>query len=180
MPTFFLRLSKQGVLIVPLWNWNWHRRWLKTHRRVLIVPLWNWNTHPARPRLPSNCFNRTFMELKLHRQIRGRHIFCFNRTFMELKWAQRPAGGGGLVGFNRTFMELKYPKKDGLRRSTIVLIVPLWNWNRRRLALFLHQGRQGFNRTFMELKWAQAEIWFSMNVVLIVPLWNWNCCASVN
>ena len=67
------------------------------------------------------------MELKLHRQIRGRHIFCFNRTFMELKWAQRPAGGGGLVGFNRTFMELKYPKKDGLRRSTIVLIVPLWN-----------------------------------------------------
>ena len=53
-----------------------------------------------------------------------------------------------------------------------VLIVPLWNWNEE---AYSYLGNYGcFNRTFMELKF-DALCFCSFAVcVLIVPLWNWN------
>ena len=76
----------------------------------------------------------------------------------------------------------------------MVLIVPLWNWNKTYFAndgdgvsfnrtfmelksVFFLTSRPyplGFNRTFMELKY---EKWIRRSwslSVLIVPLWNWN------
>ena len=76
-----------GVLIVPLWNWNFednvsavvvtwcfNRTFMELKYKftahstwwllVLIVPLWNWNgTNPKIFRFVEG-FNRTFMELK--------------------------------------------------------------------------------------------------------------------
>ena len=54
--------------------------------------------------------------------------------------------------FNRTFMELKSAAFSSFAASWLVLIVPLWNWNRgtRSMKAIV----TGFNRTFMELKFA--------------------------
>ena len=108
----FLVCSPIGVLIVPLWNWNygWHRRvlggtgfnrtfmelkstsdisTLKKKVEVLIVPLWNWNYSTLS--LFSLLINVLIVPLwnwndeesnKLSKRV------CFNRTFMELKSIQ--------------------------------------------------------------------------------------------
>ena len=52
---------------------------------------------------------------------------CFNRTFMELKLSKNLCTILGLHSFNRTFMELKYPNKRRKILRHSVLIVPLWN-----------------------------------------------------
>ena len=60
---------------------------------------------------------------------------------------------------------------------SIVLIVPLWNWNncwKKHLLL-----RLSSNRTFMELK-SRLEVIRRFNkFVLIVPLWNWNLNLTI-
>ena len=56
--------------------------------------------------------------------------------------------------------------------NNLVLIVPLWNWNRR--ALRPAARISGFNRTFMELKYRIQFRDNKVSRVLIVPLWNWN------
>ena len=69
-------------------------------------------------------------------------------------------------------MELKYYNYYDEYIMTLVLIVPLWNWNDR------VQTLSGFfccfNRTFMELKLTFASGTGTHPFVLIVPLWNWN------
>ena len=78
------------------------------------------------------------------------------------------------VCFNRTFMELKWLTKTFQVILSLVLIVPLWNWN-----VFLSMLNDAtiscFNRTFMELKYySRSTQGFYFIIVLIVPLWNWN------
>ena len=99
-----------SVLIVPLWNWNAvESQQNRLCSIVLIVPLWNWNGISKSSQWIIGSSNRTFMELKLRETCRFRHqTWCSNRTFMELK-----CSGVTLV--------------DTLG---LVLIVPLWNWNK--------------------------------------------------
>ena len=61
----------------------------------------------------------------------------------------------------------------------LVLIVPLWNWNKRSIA-WTDTAVFSSNRTFMELKYEGAikERGFNEKV-LIVPLWNWNKTLSL-
>ena len=67
------------------------------------------------------------------------------------------------ISSNRTFMELKYVTFDFFSFGTLVLIVPLWNWN---AGAPVNVGAlAGSNRTFMELKFEfdydnHAAIWF--------------------
>ena len=53
---------------------------------------------------------------------------------------------------NRTFMELKSDKTERRRKSYMVLIVPLWNWNLLN-DVVVGWSATGSNRTFMELKY---------------------------
>ena len=69
-------------------------------------------------------------------------------------------------------MELKSVSYITTNRFSIVLIVPLWNWNSDTGSKL--QGGESFNRTFMELKYADGGNCFHILQVLIVPLWNWN------
>ena len=82
-----------------------------------------------------------------------------------------------MMSFNRTFMELKFFRRISIIHRHVVLIVPLWNWNR--LAAAYTWDLDGFNRTFMELKFIIDISIFNMELlVLIVPLWNWNALGS--
>ena len=140
--------------------------------------------------------NRTFMELKL------RWLRCLswrsqssNRTFMELKCISRQKANTLVGSSNRTFMELKLLSMSGVNVLPKVLIVPLWNWNIKDLALqaviefcsnriFMElkyptlqltaQTLGSSNRTFMELKLEISRSLLINSLVLIVPLWNWN------
>ena len=75
---------------------------------VLIVPLWNWNDETEAFGTWAPCSNRTFMELKLDKEI---------------------AEVYKLQSSNRTFMELKFLRSIAFKAIFHVLIVPLWNWN---------------------------------------------------
>ena len=77
------------------------------------------------------------------------------------------------AGFNRTFMELKSLNIKGKTYVSMVLIVPLWNWNSSISDWDLNL-LVGFNRTFMELKFVLLYHYLIQYRVLIVPLWNWN------
>ena len=57
-------------------------------------------------------------------------------------------------------------------QDLLVLIVPLWNWNKKDKGTA--DFHKSFNRTFMELKQAYGNWKSWKNYVLIVPLWNWN------
>ena len=48
-------------------------------------------------------------------------------------------------------MELKLMQQMPALYSTLVLIVPLWNWNDCKVPL--EEDKERSNRTFMELKW---------------------------
>ena len=121
---------EQGVLIVPLWNWNTKANVGPDTTPVLIVPLWNWNlTSDGIAGNGSTSSNRTFMELKswdccLHTSswkvlivplwnwnistLRfGFLTVCSNRTFMELKYSTSKMTVQSVYSSNRTFMELK-------------------------------------------------------------------------
>ena len=102
---------------------------MSTNDRVLIVPLWNWNHVYCTGWRIAACSNCTFMELKSSNYIVRRTAWCSNCTFMELK----------------------LPRGILPSMKSVVLIVPLWNWN-------LGGGVDSL----------PAE------EVLIVPLWNWN------
>ena len=54
------------------------------------------------------------------------------------------------AGYNRTFMELKWRWIDWRGSESLVLIVPLWNWNSE--IEVVDTVKVGSNRTFMELK----------------------------
>ena len=74
------------------------------------------------------CFNRTFMELKLLPSLFcASQVASFNRTFMELKLNALLQRLNEPISFNRTFMELKFILKGYLLSVLVVLIVPLWN-----------------------------------------------------
>ena len=70
-------------------------------------------------------------------------------------------------------MELKsQTHTPGSHHHNKVLIVPLWNWNKK-VAKHVNNCARS-NCTFMELK---CLCFFTMGAqmyVLIVPLWNWN------
>ena len=67
------------------------------------------------------CSNRTFMELKLLRQLTKKSEQTrSNRTFMELKLTKASAIIKATFCSNRTFMELKY--YEGKRDS------PIWGF----------------------------------------------------
>ena len=138
-----------------------------------IVPLWNWNTRIRQlvwTKWSSNC---TFMELKWEALETMRNsIAGSNCTFMELK-LQQMIWRFGWFGFKlylygieigrRTscsfepgkFKLYLYGIEIGIgslnKASTIVLIVPLWNWNRRFYAVSAKPSACS-NCTFMELK----------------------------
>ena len=91
-------------------------------------------------------------------------------------------------------MELKYIDKIKHIGISNVVIVPLWNWNFRRLRLsgivircnrtFMElksshsigspHSSSRCNRTFMELKYTLNFSGVDGQTVVIVPLWNWN------
>ena len=73
-------------------------------------------------------------------------------------------------------MELKYLPSGRYLRPDRVLIVPLWNWNKREEFDDTEAGSS--NRTFMELKSDRSRWARSGRNVLIVPLWNWNVCPK--
>ena len=56
-------------------------------------------------------------------------------------------------------MELKLKIQDDLKPLSMVLIVPLWNWNRT-IASWANDSK-GFNRTFMELKY-RKEVYLKL------------------
>ena len=141
------------VLIVPLWNWNLiSPLFAICYEVVLIVPLWNWNSWR----------NKGYSKMKK----------SFNRTFMELKSCCFLAVSFAPMCFNRTFMELKSCSVLLVWGLAVVLIVPLWNWNRTYFKSW--KETKSFNRTFMELKWQRVWQNTTKRKVLIVPLWNWN------
>ena len=168
----------------------------QTSLRVQIVPLWNWNTRIRQlvwTKWSSNC---TFMELKWEALETMRNsIAGSNCTFMELK-LQQMIWRFGWFGFKlylygieigrRTscsfepgkFKLYLYGIEIGIgslnKASTIVLIVPLWNWNRRFYAVSAKPSACS-NCTFMELKYLMENSTRHIFTVLIVPLWNWNC-----
>ena len=151
----FKKMLPLLVLIVPLWNWNYHSYQKNRSRyRVLIVPLWNWNLVEEAVIIKVLRSNRTFMELKSSSNIPSFfRTISSNRTFMELKYERYTTALQELNSSNRTFMELKYAMKSYRKEGGNVLIVPLWNWN-----------------------WEQEGIKALLLLVLIVPLWNWNGC----
>ena len=107
---FFIILNFFNVLIVPLWNWNKIRPFVRAcGLSVLIVPLWNWNTYKKGQDIQKKKrINCTVVELK-HWDVRIAEI-CID-------------------SINCTVVELK-PALAAIRCSSIsVLIVPLWNWN---------------------------------------------------
>ena len=75
----------------------------------------------------SNC---TFMELKsLSAHSFDSQISGSNCTFMELKWEGVTNENYRAMRSNCTFMELKLFTNDVVAQRSVVLIVPLWNWN---------------------------------------------------
>ena len=124
-----------GVLIVPLWNWNRppsHRHRLNAGFNrtfmelkfpdkvctlsvfflVLIVPLWNWNYLVFY--IVIFFANAPVLIVPLWNWNRFisecyRHFHGFNRTFMELKSPCAALPRSRHPCFNRTFMELKLP-----------------------------------------------------------------------
>ena len=77
-------------------------------------------------------------------------LFGINRTFMELKHFRKTFTYCRKYSINRTFMELKLSRCNHDININVVLIEPLWNWNRRVDDVFTYDSR--INRTFMELK----------------------------
>ena len=69
---------------------------------------------------------------------------------MELKFRKSLLSVAPMLRSNRTFMELKSPTYARGAISAKVLIVPLWNLNRRQQITLMVAPRS--NRTFMELK----------------------------
>ena len=60
----------------------------KAAEGVLIVPLWNWNYFAISSPLAVVCSNRTFMELKFAKyEYKKKEEKGSNRTFMELKFS---------------------------------------------------------------------------------------------
>ena len=100
-----------------------------------------------------------------------------NCTFMELKCPYSPIRCCESSCSNCTFMELKYVKQRRSVWSEIVLIVPLWNWNKFRVEIFVSVASS--NCTFMELKYEHCCQCYHYQNVLIVPLWNWNRVEKV-
>ena len=64
-------------------------RAVRNYQGVLIVPLWNWNDSDIKIGAKSLGSNRTFMELKYFTSIAVRVATTrSNRTFMELKFSR--------------------------------------------------------------------------------------------
>ena len=97
---------------------------------------------------------------------------CSNCTFMELKSASERSQPLSFLRSNCTFMELKWKMGRQTNGCNHVLIVPLWNWNRK--AENWQNPCRCSNCTFMELKSLFSLVRFYQKKVLIVPLWNWN------
>ena len=137
---------------------------------VSIAPLWNWKwgfpCSPAR----LHGFNRTFMELKVIRQV----------------------GHALLAEFQSHLYGIERMLSTRQRRACRVSIAPLWNWKCG--DVLPRRSISRFNRTFMELKvktvkGAKMATGFQSHLygierckylcqdlrgsVSIAPLWNW-------
>ena len=142
-------ISSNRTFMELKFGYVWPQTW---GNGVLIVPLWNWNKAMEKKTEVKACSNRTFMELKSYNRCGGYHQGCVlivplwnwnyravasprytegrsNRTFMELKWSCSIAKADMKWGSNRTFMELKLLRTTPDALFRVVLIVPLWNWN---------------------------------------------------
>ena len=133
-------MSQDGVLIVPLWNWNLGSLSSRLPSKVLIVPLWNWNL-----------FRGLLKRYAVYVLIVP--LWNWNLAVIEL-WANERCS-------NRTFMELKYEIVESVQIKLYVLIVPLWNWNLD--AASVRSRHECSNRTFMELKSKNSLSWL-MNI----------------
>ena len=117
---------------------------------VLLVPLWNWNILGDSLYQKLLGFTRTFMELKRIFLISPLVALAFYSYLygIETHYYQRrcnmcyvllvplwnwnngiPGTDANLVGFTRTFMELKLRSTNRTKNLINVLLVPLWNWN---------------------------------------------------
>ena len=83
-------------------------------------------------------------------------LYGINCTVVELKQGACLLPPKGPPSINCTVVELKLKNQDWNLVATLVLIVPLWNWN---------------------YKWKFHDI--VKTIVLIVPLWNWNNCTPI-
>ena len=150
---------KCGVLIEPLWNWNYRlfeiaeayissnwtfmelkrskpARVSETSPQVLIEPLWNWNFIHIIAKI-----SRTVVLIE--------PLWNWNRVIATCVPALT-------IRSNWTFMELKRLNCTLGTGCPKVLIEPLWNWNSLKL-----QKKFGVifrsNWTFMELKLGKEE-----------------------
>ena len=142
----------EDVSIVPLWNWNYHLRFIVKHLwLVSIVPLWNWN---------NNQYRLQWWRVRFQSYLYGIEIYVLPSTLLSLKVSIVP-----LWNWN-TLFPLK--ETNFLTVSIVPLwnwnigvpsnndepprvsIVPLWNWNK--LKPVPLSSQPCFNRTFMELK----------------------------
>ena len=144
------------VSIAPLWNWKpVHRLSRAVVCHVSIAPLWNWKTFVSVFIVCANCFNRTFMELKVEGEVNARLLpNSFNRTFMELKGAVRSRLFGVCL-FQSHLYGIESCMVVSVNGLVRVSIAPLWNWKCHSQPTTPHP--QGFNRTFMELKVARMS-----------------------
>ena len=106
------------------------------------------------------------------------HKWGSNRTFMELKWWCRSSLRALSVVLIVPLWNWNSSSRYGRGSGCSVLIVPLWNWNpsRRRYTTIARSS----NRTFMELKLTSSPTKYFDEYVLIVPLWNWNTLYNVD
>ena len=124
-----------SLLIRPLWNWNEVIKGIHIIViKLLIRPLWNWNRILFLLKLRNWATNQTIVELKL--------------TFDS---SNSPVSG---FSTNQTIVELKLCFKGTCILRVVLLIRPLWNWNKTR------------SRSRILSPW-----------LLIRPLWNWNNCT---
>ena len=84
----FLRALRNGVQIVPLWNWNFGLNYQNCRNQMVqIVPLWNWNgvvmAFPLDEKPVQIVPLWNWNEWKMRKK---RKQYCSNCTFMELKY----------------------------------------------------------------------------------------------
>ena len=165
-------------------------------RFVIIEPLWNWNYGT-----PESCLGWVLL-LSNHCGIEtcfaaggAAADCCYYRTIVELKHLYSVSIPSQLLSYYRTIVELKHRSVDeSIDSKLIVIIEPLWNWNKLNVkkslqAVMLLSNHCGietwmlvlslrpypcYYRTIVELKQVFFNLHKISNLVIIEPLWNWN------
>ena len=144
---------------------------------VSIAPLWNWKVYLKLKPLPLLLFQSHLYGIERHQSSLVSEVLeCFNRTFMELKVAS-----GAWLGLPPKFQSHLYGIEsvqcNPTKKQVKVSIAPLWNWKFWGFGyLCLHHC---FNRTFMELKVGKGLKSIGSSIVSIAPLWNWKITGKI-